>query len=89
MVLAAGTYASLTLAAIAALPCRFSLDPQRFCVWWGHSALPTLLGVPAVLALGCYASFSRRSRTPVTIAAVLVVLVCLSLREAAVQEFYA
>jgi hypothetical protein len=55
----------------------------------GHSALPTLLGVPAVLAFGCYASFSRSSRGPVTVAAVLVVLVCLGLREAAVQEFYA
>jgi hypothetical protein len=88
-VLAAGAYASVTLAAIAALPCELSLDPQRFCVWWGHSALPTLVGVPAVLALGCYASLAGSSRGPVTIAAVLVVLVCLGLREAAVQEFYA
>jgi hypothetical protein len=88
-VIAAGAYASLTLAALVALPCELSLDPQRFCVWWGHSALPTLLGVPAVLAFGCYASFSRSSRGPVTVAAVLVVLVCLGLREAAVQEFYA
>jgi hypothetical protein len=88
MVLVAGAYAATTLAAILALPCDFSLDPQRFCVWWGHSALPTLVGVPAVLGLGCYASVAARSRRPVTIAAGLVVLVCVSLREAAVQEFY-
>jgi hypothetical protein len=87
-VLAAGAYAYATLAAILALPCEFSLDPQRFCVWWGHSALPTLLGVPAVLAFGCYASFTTGSRRPVTVAAALVVFVCLSLRQAALQEFY-
>jgi hypothetical protein len=87
-VLLAGAYASATLAAIVALPCEYSLDPQRFCVWWGHSALPTLAGVPAVLGLGCYASLSTRSRRPVTLAAALVVLVCVGLREAAVQEFH-
>jgi hypothetical protein len=87
-VLAAGAYAFDTLATVSALPCEVSLDPQRFCVWWGHSALPTLLGVPAVLAFGCYASLTTRSRRPVTVAAALVVLVCLSLRQAALPEFY-
>jgi predicted lipase len=84
----AGAYAFDTLATVSALPCEVSLDPQRFCVWWGHSALPTLLGVPAVLAFGCYASLTAGSRRPVTVAAALVVLVCLSLRQAAAQEFY-
>jgi len=78
----------VTLSAIVALPCDRSLDPQRFCVWSQHSAPPTLLGVPAVLALGCYASLAAGSRRAVTIACVLVVLVCLGLSEAAVQEFY-
>jgi len=87
-VAAAGAYALATLAAILAVPCEHSLDPQRFCAWWGHSALPTLLGVPAVLAFGCYASANARSRAPVTIAAVLVVLVCAGLRKAALGRFY-
>ena len=64
----AGAYAFDTLAALVALPCDVSLDPQRFCVWWGHSALPTLLGVPAVLAFGCYASLTTVRRRPVTVA---------------------
>jgi hypothetical protein len=88
VVLVAGAYAYATLAAIVALPCELALDPQRFCVWWGHSALPTLLGVPAVLAFGCYASFAAGSRRPVAVAGALVVFVCLSLRQAALQEFY-
>jgi hypothetical protein len=87
-VLAAGTFSFVTLSEILAIPCERSLDPQRFCVWWGHSALPTLLGVPAVLAFGCYASFTTRSPRPVALAGALVALVCLGLREAAVQGFY-
>src|SRR5215218_6630821 len=83
---AAGAYAFATLSAILAIPCEHSLDPQRFCVWWGHSALPTLLGVPAVLGFGCYASFTTRSPRPVVLAGALIVLVCLGLEEAAVQE---
>ena len=88
VVLAAGAYAYVTLSALLAIPCERSLDPQRFCVWWGHSALPTLLGVPAVLAFGCYASFTTRSPRPVVLAGALVILVCLGLEEAAVQELY-
>ena len=76
-------YAIATLAAIEAIPCDVSLDPQRFCAWWEHSALPTLVGLPAVLAFGCYASLETASRRPVTVAAVLVVLTCAGLREAA------
>jgi hypothetical protein len=88
VVLAVGGYAFATLAELLALPCERSLDPQHFCVWWGHSALPTVVGVPAVLGFGCYASVTAGSRRPVTVAGALVVLVCLSLRQAAVQEFY-
>ena len=84
VVAAAGAYGIATLAAILAVSCERSLDPQRFCAWWGHSALPTLLGVPGVLAFGCYASANTRSRAPVTIAGVLVVLVCAGVRKAAV-----
>ena len=82
VVMLAGAYAFDTLAALVALPCDVSLDPQRFCGSWGHSALPTLLGVPAVLAFGRYASLTTVRRRPVTVAGALVVLVCLSLREA-------
>ena len=71
---AAGAVAFATLSAILALPCDHSLDPQRFCAWWGHSALPTLVGMPAVLAFGCYASATARSPRPVTIAGGLVAL---------------
>ena len=83
VVTAAGAYAFVTLAQLAAIRCDLSPDPQRFCVWWQHSALPTIAGIPAVLALGCYASFTARSRSQVTVAGVLVVLVCLGLRHAA------
>jgi hypothetical protein len=88
VVAAAGAYGIVTLAAILGVSCEESLDPQRFCAWWGHSALPTLIGVPGVLAFGCYASASARSRAPVTVAGVLVVLVCAGLREAALGRFY-
>jgi hypothetical protein len=84
---AAGAYAFATLAKLLAIPCELSADPQRFCVWWGHSSLPTVLGVPAVLAFGCYASAHVRSRRPVTIAGVLVVAVCVGLRQAAGGDF--
>jgi hypothetical protein len=83
VVLVAGTVAFATLSPILALPCDHSLDPQRFCAWWGHSALPTLVGMPAVLAFGCYASATARSARPVTIAGVLIALTCLGLRRAA------
>jgi hypothetical protein len=88
VVLVAGAYAFDTLATLVTLPCEVSLDPQRFCVWWSHSALPTLVGVPAVLAFGCYASLTAGRRRPVAVAGALVVLVCLWLREAAFPEFY-
>ena len=88
VVLLAGTFAFATLSAIVEIPCDRSPDPQRFCVWWGHSALPTLLGMPAVLALGCHASAGARSRRPVTIAGVLVALTCLGLRQAAGLRLY-
>ena len=84
----AGAYAFATLAAIMHIHCEYSVDPQRFCVWWAHSALPTLVGVPAVLAFGCYASASTLSRRPVTIAAAMVWLVCLGLRQAAEADLY-
>ena len=87
-VLLAGAYAALTLASIAELPCETSLDPQRFCVWWEHSRLSTVLGVPGVLALGWYASAISHSRRPVTVVGVLVVLTCLALRQAAAPVFY-
>jgi hypothetical protein len=45
-------------------------------------------GWPAVLAFGGYASFTTGRRRPVTVAGALVVLVCLSLRQAALPEFY-
>ena len=83
--LAAGAYAFVTLSAILAIRCDRSPDPQRFCVWWGHSAPPTLIGIPAVLALGCYASFTTGRRRPVAIAGALVVLTCIGLREAAAR----
>jgi len=88
VVLAAGACAAATLLPILAIPCDRSLDPQRFCVWWAHSAAPTLAGVPGVLALACYASMTRHSRRPVTVAGVLVALVCLGLRAAAAPDFY-
>lgn len=88
LVVLTGAYAVVTMSAIVALPCDRSLDPQRFCVWWQHSAPPTLLGIPAVLGLGCYASLAAGSRRPVTVACVLVALVCHGLSQAAVQEFY-
>src|SRR5215211_430773 len=76
MVLPAAIYALLSLSPLAAIHCRESLDPQRFCTWWQHSRTSTFVGVPAVLALGCYASAVARSRRPVTVAAVLVVVTC-------------
>ena len=79
----AAAYAALTLAALFAIDCDVSLDPQRFCVWWGHSWLPTAIGLPATLAFGCWASHVRGSRRPAVAAAVLVVLTCLYLRGAA------
>ena len=84
----AGAYAFATLAAIVEIPCEHSLDPQRFCVWWAHSSLPTVAGMPAVLAFGCYVSASTHSRRPVTIAGALVWLVCLGLRRAAMADLY-
>ena len=86
VVLLSGAYAFATLSAILSIPCERSPDPQRFCVWWAHSAAPTLIGVPAVLALGCYASFTAGSRRPVAIAAALVALTCIGLREAAAPD---
>ena len=87
MVVPAATYAGLTLAAVAAIPCDVSLDPQRFCVWWAHSWLATVAGAPAVLAFGCYATFATRSRRPVAFAAVLLVLTCLGLRAASAPVY--
>jgi hypothetical protein len=87
-VLPAGAYAALTLVALFGIDCDVSLDPQRFCVWWRHSWLPTTLGLPAVLAFGCYASLERESPRPVIVAAVLVVLTCLYLRAAAAPVLY-
>jgi hypothetical protein len=84
----AAAYAVLTLTALSGIDCDVSLDPQRFCVWWSHSRLPTTLGIPAVLAFGCYASLERESRRPVTFAAVLVVLTCAYLRAAAAPVLY-
>ena len=88
VVLVAGAYAFVTLSAILAIRCDRSPDPQQFCVWWRHSAPPTLIGIPAVLALGCYASFSAGRRRPVAIAGALVVLTCVGLREAAAPDLY-
>ena len=82
----AGTYAFTTLSAIAGIDCERSLDPQRFCAWWEHSEAPTLIGMPAVLAFGCYATLTAGRRGPVVIAGVLVMLTCLGLREAAAPE---
>jgi len=79
----AAAYAALTLAALFAIDCDLALDPQRFCVWWGHSWLPTTFGLPASLAFGCWATHATGSRRPVALAAVLVVLTCLYLRAAA------
>ena len=87
-VLPAAAYAGLTLAALFGIDCDLSADPQRFCVWWGHSWLPTTLGLPAVLAFGCYASLERGSRRPVVVASVLVVLTCAYLRGAAAPALY-
>jgi hypothetical protein len=87
VVTAAGAYAFVTLSQIAAIRCDLSLDQQRFCVWWQHSALPTIVGMPAVLAFGCYASLTAGSRRHVTIAGVLVVLICLGLRQAAAPVY--
>jgi hypothetical protein len=87
-VVPAAAYAALTLAALFGTDCELSLDPQRFCVWWGHSWLPTTLGMPPVLAFGCYASVERESRRPVIVAAVLVVLTCVYLRGAAAPILY-
>jgi hypothetical protein len=79
-----GAYAMATLIALARLPCDFSLDPGRFCAWWEDSGrAPAFVGVPAVLALGWYASLERDSPRPVLVAAVLVVLSCSGLRAAA------
>ena len=87
-VVPAAAYAALTLAALFGIDCDASLDPQRVCVWWRHSWLPTAVGMPAVLALGCYASLERESRRPVVVAAVLVVLTCAYLRGAAAPALY-
>jgi hypothetical protein len=87
-VVPAAMYAAVTLAALFAIDCDVALDPQRFCVWWGHSWLPTALGMPAVLAFGCYASAERDSPRPAIVAAVLVVLTCLYLRAAAAPALY-
>lgn len=84
----AAVYAALTLAALFSVDCDVSRDPQRFCVWWSHSWLPTVLGIPAVLAFGCYATLERGSRRPVTVAAVLVVLISAYLRGAAAPILY-
>jgi len=84
----AATYAALTLSALFGVECDVSRDPQRFCIWWSHSWLPTALGMPAVLAFGCYATLERDSRRPVTVAAVLVVLTCAYLRAAAAPVLY-
>jgi len=84
----ATVYAAFTLATLFSLDCDASRDPQRFCVWWSHSWLPTALGIPAVLAFGCYATLERDSRRPVTLAAVLVVLTCAYLRGAAAPILY-
>jgi len=82
--LAAGAYAAAALIALARLPCDFSLDPGRFCAWWEDSGrAPAFVGVPAVLALGWYASLERDSAWPVLVAAVLVVVTCTALRAAA------
>ena len=84
----AAAYAAATLAALFAVDCDWSLDPQRFCVWWSHSWLPTAVGLPAVLALGCWASMERRSGRPVLVAAGMVVLTCVYLRGAAAPVAY-
>ena len=83
IVVLAGGCAYATLAAILAIPCDLSPDPQRFCAWWRHSTLPTVLGMPAVLAFGCYASLTERRRWPITIAGVLIALTCVGLLQAA------
>jgi hypothetical protein len=85
----AAAYAAVTLTALFSVPCERSLDPQRFCVWWSHSWLPTTVGLPAVLALGCWASRERGSPRPAVAAAVMVVLTCLYLRSAAAPVAYA
>ena len=87
-VAAAAVYAAFTLAALFGIDCGVSRDPQRFCVWWGHSWLPTAVGLPAVLAFGCYASAERVSPRPAILAALLVALTCLYLRGAAAQVPY-
>jgi hypothetical protein len=87
-VVPAAAYAALTLAALFGVDCDVSLDPQRFCVWWSHSWLPTALGMPAVLAFGCYASVERDSPRPAIVAALLVVLTCVYLRAAAAPVLY-
>jgi hypothetical protein len=84
----AAGYAALTLVVLFRIDCDVSLDPQRFCVWWDHSWLPTTLGLPAVLAFGWYASRERDSPWPVVAAAVLVVLTCVYLRAAAAPVLY-
>ena len=86
--LPAAAYAGATLAALFAIRCDVSPDPQRFCVWWGHSWLPTAIGLPAVLALGCWAALERRSPRPALVAAVMVVLTCVYLRGAAAPVGY-
>lgn len=85
----AAVYAGLTLAALFGIHCEWSLDPQRFCVWWSHSWLPTTVGLPACLAFGCWAGVVTGSRRPPVVAAVLVVLTCLYLRGAAAPVAYA
>jgi hypothetical protein len=87
-VVPAAAYAALTLAALFGIDCAVALDPNRFCWWWSHSWLPTTLGIPAVLAFGCYASMERGSPRPAVLAALLVVLTCLYLRGAAAPVPY-
>jgi hypothetical protein len=87
-VAAAAAYAALTLAALFGIDCDIAPDPQRFCAWWSHSWLPTAVGMPAVLAFGCYASAERDSPRPAILAALLVVLTCLYLRGAAAPVLY-
>jgi hypothetical protein len=87
-VVPAAAYAALTLAALFGIDCAVALDPNRFCWWWSHSWLPTTLGIPAVLAFGCYASLERESPRPALLAAGLVVLTCVYLRGAAAPVLY-
>ena len=86
---AAGLHALTVLTAIEATSCAYSLDPARFCAWWEDSGrAPAFVGVPAVLAFGCYASFTLRRRRPVVLAGLLVMASGLGLQMAAAPVFY-